>query len=162
MTLHPKIDLLVQNLERAFDRRSWHGPNLKGSIRGLKLDEAAWRPQPGRHNIWEYVVHAAYWKYRIIRLLDSTSTKSFTHAGSNFFERPIEQSRAALKQDVGMLIDWHRQLLATVESLDPEVLPEARGSSEFSNSDLILGAAAHDVYHAGQIRLLRRMWGEEN
>ena len=50
-------------LDEAFDRRSWHGTNLRGSIRGLPRSTAAWRPAPDRHNIWELVVHAAYWKY---------------------------------------------------------------------------------------------------
>ena len=74
MTPDPRIELLLENLNRAFGKRSWHGPNLMGSIRGLKPEDAAWRPQPERHNIWEYVVHAAYWKYRIVRLLDSKFT----------------------------------------------------------------------------------------
>lgn len=154
-------ELLVENLHRAFDRRSWHGPNLMGSLRGLKPDEAAWRPQPERHNIWEYVVHAAYWKYRVVRLLDAESSDPFTYRGSNFFERPVESTTAALKSDVKVLGDWHRQLLATVETFDVGRLHENPGNSEFNYRELILGAAAHDLYHAGQIRLLRRMWGGE-
>ncbi len=160
MTSDPRIHLLVQNLCHAFDQRSWHGPNLMGSIRGLKPEEAAWRPQPERHNIWEYVVHAAYWKYRVVRLLDDGVTESFTLPGSNFFERPVERTKTALKQDVGILKDWHQRLLATVESIDSATLTEPVGHSEFDRLALILGAAAHDLYHAGQIRLIRRMWGQ--
>ena len=159
MTPDPQITVLLQNLHRGFDQRSWHGPNLMGSIRGLKTEEAAWRPQPERHNIWEYVVHAAYWKYRVIRLLDSHVSDSFTFAGSNFFERPVEPTKTALKQDIQILVDWHQRLLATVESLNPATLSDVPGRSEFSNLAIILGAAAHDVYHAGQIRLIRRMRG---
>ena len=159
MARDPEIEVILHNLRRAFDQRSWHGPNLMGSIRGLKNDEAAWRPQPERHNIWEYIVHAAYWKYRIIRLLDEHNKDAFTLPGSNFFERPVEPTKNALKQDVQLLVDWHQRLLTTVESFAPVALTEHTGRSEFSNLDLMLGAAAHDVYHAGQIRLIRRMWG---
>lgn len=159
MTPNQDIAVLLQNLHRAFDQRSWHGPNLMSALRGLKPDDAAWRPQPERHNIWEYVVHAAYWKYRIIRLLDSSMTDSFNFSGSNFFERPLEPSKAALKEDIRILKDWHQRLLGTVESLDPADLSYVTGRSEFNRLDLILGAAAHDVYHAGQIRLIRRMRG---
>ncbi|MBE0591884.1 MAG: hypothetical protein IH616_05730, partial [Gemmatimonadales bacterium] len=55
-----EIDLIVQQIDQAFDHRSWHGTNLRGSIRGLDARVAAWRPARGRHNIWEIVVHAAY------------------------------------------------------------------------------------------------------
>ena len=62
-----EIALLVGLIDRAFDRRSWHGMNLRGSIRGMSAKEAAWRPAPARHNVWEIVVHAAYWKYAVRR-----------------------------------------------------------------------------------------------
>ncbi|MCA1586668.1 MAG: hypothetical protein LC791_18490 [Acidobacteria bacterium] len=55
---------LLDLLDEAFDRKSWHGANLRGSIRALTPAVAAWRPAEGRHNIWELVVHAAYWKER--------------------------------------------------------------------------------------------------
>ena len=159
-TRDPQKEMLLQNLGRAFDERSWHGPNLMGSIRGLKPEEAAWRPQPRRHNAWEYIVHAAYWKYRIIRLLDDEHTGAFSLSGSNFFERPVELSRAALQQDVALLKDWHARLLRAVDAVPTEALPDPSGRGEFTNEALILGVAAHDVYHAGQIRLLRRMFGD--
>lgn len=160
MTNNMQIAVLIQNLQRAFDKRSWHGPNLMGSIRGITPEDAAWRPQPERHNIWEYIVHAAYWKYRVARLLDPGAAQSFPLDGSNFFERPIEPTRSALKDDVEILKDWHGRLLATVESVDESTMSDAVG--EFTRLDLILGAAAHDVYHAGQIRLIRRMQSQES
>ncbi|HEX7070429.1 MAG TPA: DinB family protein [Rhodothermales bacterium] len=155
-----ELDLLITNLTHAFSLRSWHGPNLLGAIRGLTPDEAAWRPQPGRHNAWEYIVHAAYWKYRIVRLLDPTSEEPFTFAGSNFFVRPVTPTKAALKSDVVVLVDWHRRVMETVLAVDPTSLDDKPGKREFSTRELILGAAAHDLYHAGQIRLLRRMYGD--
>src|SRR2546422_7998333 len=68
-TLHPQIEVLLDAIDLAFDHRAWHGPNLRGSIRGVTSREAAWRPGSGRHNIWELVVHAAYWKYAARRRL---------------------------------------------------------------------------------------------
>ena len=51
------IDLLVTQLDEAYDRRSWHGTNLRGSIRRVTAADAAWRPAVGRHNIQEIIVH---------------------------------------------------------------------------------------------------------
>ena len=61
--MHPEIDHLLGLLDEAYKRAAWHGPNLRGSIRGLTAREAAWRPSAERNSIWEIVVHAAYWKY---------------------------------------------------------------------------------------------------
>ena len=68
---------LLAFMDAAYDRTSWHGTNLRGSIRGLTVRQAAWRPSPKRHNIWELVVHAAYWKYTALRRLSGARRGSF-------------------------------------------------------------------------------------
>src|SRR5262249_49715801 len=98
--VHPEIPLLLDLYDEAFDKESWHGPNLRGAIRGVTAQQAAWRPAPGRHNIWEFTVHAAYWKYVVRRRLTGEKRGSFALKGSNFFERPIECTEAAWKQDL--------------------------------------------------------------
>lgn len=154
--LDPRIDILLRNLDQAFDQRSWHGPNLMNSIRGVDPEEAAWRPTQERHNVWELVLHAAYWKYRVCRLLSKDSPRSFDRKGSNFFERPTVDE-ANWQGDVEILKAWHQRLRAIVTALDPERLDQTSARSEYNDYGLISGVAFHDIYHAGQIRLLRRM-----
>jgi len=150
-----EIRLLLDLLDEAFDKKSWHGPNLRGSIRGVTPAQAAWRPAPGRHNIWELTLHAAYWKYVVRRRITGEKRGSFVLEGSNFFERPAEQTEAAWKHDVGILVAEHQALRRAVAQLSPG--SREAGSTWRSTLHLIRGAAAHDLYHAGQIRLLRRL-----
>lgn len=157
-----EIEALLLAVEQAYDRRAWHGPNLKSSLRGVTVEEASWRPQAGRHNVWELAVHAAYWKYRVLRKLAADAPASFDEAGSNFFERPSPGQSAKDREDAwtrdhGRLDDWHRRLVDAIHDFDAARLDEV-SYDRYDHRDLILGAAAHDVYHAGQIRLLRRMW----
>ena len=56
----PERLFLLELLDEAFDKKSWHGPNLRGAIRGIDAAQAAWRPAGDRHNIWELTLHAAY------------------------------------------------------------------------------------------------------
>src|SRR5512139_2602653 len=97
MTLDSRLIMLLDGLDEAFDRRSWHGTNLRGSLRGLPASAAAWRPGPRRHNIWEIAVHAAYWKYTIWRKLEGAARGSFPFAGSNWFARPASGSTDTAK-----------------------------------------------------------------
>jgi hypothetical protein len=150
---------LLDLLDEAFDRKSWHGANLRGSIRAVSIELAAWRPSKGRHNIWELVVHAAYWKYAARRLLTGEKRGSFPIQGSNWWPRPQEGSVAEWKRDVALLIDQHRRLRAAVASLPAAKLPHRAPGSSFTYSGLIRGAAAHDLYHAGQIQLMKRLGG---
>lgn len=155
----PRLVLHIQELTLAFDRRSWHGPNLMGALRGVTPAGAVWRPQPQRHNVAEIVVHCAYWKYRVCRLLDPARHTGFTVPGSDWFGREREMSRADLKADSDLLREWHGHLIAEIRRIDPDDLDRQAGTGKFTVSELLCGAAAHDVYHAGQIRLLRRMCG---
>jgi hypothetical protein len=147
-------------IDQGFDRKSWHGPNLRGSIRGVSPELAAWRPAENRHNIWEIVVHAAYWKYAVRRRLRSEKRGSFLLKGSNWFPRPATLSEEAWEEDVALLEQTHRSLREAIAELGPEDLEVTPATSKVSNLDLIRGIAAHDVYHAGQIQLLKRLAGE--
>lgn len=140
---------LVVFLDEAYDRKSWHGPNLRSALKGVSAEEAAWRVEPGAHNIWELALHAAYWKYVVRRRLTGVKRGSFPIEGSNFFERPVEATEPHWKKDLAILAQEHKQLREVVSAL--KRLSERQ-------EHLIRGAAAHDLYHAGQIRLLRRLY----
>ena len=81
-------DLLLSLLDEGYEKKTWHGPNLKQSLKGVTAWQAAWRPGPGRHNIWEFTLHAAYWKYAVRRRIEGGKHGSFVLKGSNFFTRP--------------------------------------------------------------------------
>jgi uncharacterized damage-inducible protein DinB len=149
-------DALLASLDEAFDRRSWHGTNLRGAIRRLTPDLAALRPGRGRHNIWELVVHAAYWKYAVRRRLTGEKRGSFPLAGSNFWPRAGGDA-AALARDIALLVDEHRRLRAAVTAFQSRRWAELAPGSPFTYAALVRGAAAHDLYHAGQIQLLKRL-----
>ena len=154
---NPEIEHLLGLLDEAYNRAAWHGPNLRGSVRGLTAREAALSPRTGRHNIWEIVVHAAYWKYTVRRRLLGEKRGSFSLPGSNWFVRPLDRSEKAWRADVSLLEREHQRLKEAVSSFQPENLDRpARGSKTLARR-LIAGIAFHDVYHAGQIQLIKKL-----
>jgi hypothetical protein len=153
------LQQLLFLIDTAYDHASWHGPNLRGSLRGVTPRQAAWRPAPGRHNIWELAVHAAYWKYVAWRRLTGSKRGSFPLAGSNWLPRPQEASVKAWRGDLALLEEIHRTLRDVVAALPPAALDRASGQRGVSNRALATGVAAHDLYHAGQIQLLKRLAG---
>ena len=153
---------LLVLLDTAYNQASWHGPNLRGSLRGVALEAASWRPQPGAHNVWELMVHAAYWKYVVWRRLTGAARGSFPLEGSNFFKRPVSRSAAAWRTDLRVLDTVHRDLCAAVAATRPRDLNERLPGSKVTRLRLITGAAAHDVYHAGQIQLLKKLYSRRN
>ena len=153
----PELAQLLFLLDTAYDHASWHGTNLRGSIRGVSLAQAAWRPSPTRHNIWELVIHAAYWKYAARRRFTGAVRRSFPLKGSNWLMRPVQMTGRAWRADVALLDETHHALRAEVAVCTERDLERTAARSKVSNRALIIGVAAHDLYHAGQIQLLKRL-----
>src|SRR5262245_55593629 len=106
--MNAEIQLLLGLLDEAYDTKAWHGPNLRGALRRVSAEQAARRPAPGRHNVWELAVHAAYWKYAVRRRLAGEKRGSFAIAGSNWFARPEgSPSEALWKKDLALLEAEH-------------------------------------------------------
>lgn len=158
----PVIALLLDNLDRSYDANSWHGPNLRGSIRRVNAETAAWRPGPQRHSIAEQVLHAAYWKYAARRRLAGDERGTFPLKGSNWFEVDEALTESEWKRHVALLGSEHKRLREVVASCGPGRLDVELpgGSGKTTVRALILGITAHDIYHAGQIQLLKRLNAE--
>jgi uncharacterized damage-inducible protein DinB len=149
-----EIDTLLDIIDQAFDRKSWHGTNLRGSLRGLTARQAAWRPAPARHSVHEIVLHAAYWKYVVRRKLRNEKRGTFPLKGSDWFT-PLDVTDAVWKDDVKLLVATHESMRAAIADLRPAALHQSPGGSKVSHFALVSGVAAHDLYHAGQIQLIK-------
>lgn len=158
MPLHPSIALLLDLVDEAFDHAAWHGPTLRGSLRGVTAAQAAWRPVRGRHSIRELTVHAAYWKYAVRRRLTGATRGTFALPGSNWFEIPPDRPWA---DDVRLLTSEHRQLRDAIAAYPASALSKPIDQKKQTAVFSIRGIAAHDLYHAGQIQLLKKLQKRE-
>ena len=147
-------DLLLDLLDEAYDKTSWHGPNLRGALRGLKASDVDWRPAAGRHSIRELAVHAAYWKFRIRRRLTGQLDATFPLPGKNWFRLDASTPWAS---HLTLLANEHAALRKAIASFPVRRLHAPIVSNGATAAYLMRGIAAHDLYHTGQIALLKRM-----
>src|SRR5690349_20242681 len=147
--MHELRELLLANLDGAYRKHGWHGTTLRAALRGVSAEGVVWRPRAGRHNIWELTAHAAYWKYVARRRL--RGAERFPLKGSNFFASPATVDEHGWRELVDLLEEQHRLLVEAVASLSDAELREPK------KQRLVYGVAAHDVYHTGQIQLLKAL-----
>ena len=147
------LGLLLANLDAAYDRRGWHGTSLRGSLRGMTAERALRRPGKGRHNVWELTAHAAYWKYAARNKLVRGKRGSFALKGSNWFSSPARADETAWRALVALLDREHRLLREAIASMTEADLRDPK------TLRLVYGIAAHDVYHTGQIQVVKRLVG---
>jgi hypothetical protein len=154
----PRVELLLNNIQRAYSGKSWHGPTLKGVLRGVTLKQATHRLT--RNSIRDLVYHCAYWKFCVRRwLLEAAGEDAgpgFPRSPANFPDPVARVTQKDFDADKRMLNDQHRRLVAALKTLPPAVLDTPAGKTGLNHAELIMGVAAHDLYHAGQIALLKR------
>ena len=149
------IHLLVELLDQAFDLKAWHGPN---SRRDPASDGRASRLAAATGSALDrrVVVHCAYWKYAVRRKLRGDSRGGFRVKGSNWFPQSDDLS----KRDWKLNIEISRRACGVAFSggrVRSRPFAAAAPNSRYTFAFLIQGAAAHDLYHAGQIQVLKRL-----
>lgn len=158
----PVLDLLSWNLQPAPGLRNWHGgPSPVTALRGVGAEEAHWRPSPRRKNIWAIALHIAYWKYTVRRHLEPSPILRFPRSPSNWPAPPTTADPAAWRSDLALLKEQHERLVEAVARVPATALgripPEGR---RWTYGQLLLGIAAHDAYHTGQIQLMKKLWDD--
>ncbi len=147
------LQVLLANLDAAYERRGWHGTNLRGALRGITAERALRRPGKGRHNVWELTAHAAYWKYAVRNKLQRGKRGSFAMKGSNWFPSPARPDEDGWRALVKLLHHEHRLLREAIARMTEADLRDPK------TLRLVYGVAAHDVYHTGQIQVVKKVVG---
>lgn len=155
----PKIDALIGMMDQAFYGPAWHGTPLWGALRGVRAEEALRKPGVGRNSIWELTLHLAYWKYVIRRRITGDSSLIFPRAPANW---PLpEGSEAGWKKDKALLKREHELLKEAVAEVAESQLGRRTWKKKYTNLQHLQGISSHDLYHCGQIQLVKRLVGEE-
>jgi DinB family protein len=128
-------------------------------LKDLPAKVARHHPVRGRHSIWELALHTAYWKYIVRRRITGDESLTFPRTGANFPVVPARGSAKEWRADLRLLDQQHRLLHEAVATFSPSRLDRKRPRAPWTFAEEIQGAAAHDLFHAGQMMMLRRMQG---
>lgn len=148
-----EIERIVDQLRRALDGPAWHGPALEEVLSGLSASEAAARPLRSTHTIWEIVLHLIAWHHATRRYLDR---RPVALAPDEDWPPVPEATEAAWQQALDTLRTSHERLVEAVRRQPDEILEETVPDRDFSFYVLLHGVVQHDLYHAGQVILLRK------
>lgn len=146
---------IADQLSRAYSGKAWHGPSLKILLRGISAEQAAARPIPNAHSIWELVLHIAAWDRTVCQRM--LSGKDTTLPPEQNFPAVVDLSEAAWKKALKTLDQGHRELVTAIQGFKDRKLDHKLGNRDYSFYITMHGAIQHDLYHAGQIAILKKM-----
>lgn len=159
--MDPRIEPILELIDPPAGQTPWHGgPSLMGTLRGVHAAQAAWKPAPKRHSIWELAVHTAYWDYAVLRYLNPETLKGFGRSPANWAEI-TDLSEQAWQADKELISQTRLNLLNAIRSFPAARLDEqCKAKKKWTYIQLIQGVAAHETYHIGQIQLMKRLYAE--
>ena len=142
--------------------RLWYGgATALGCLRGVGHNQAAWKPSSDRHSVWELALHIAYWKYAVRRRLDASVPRgAFPRSPANWPRIPNEPDPRAWKEDRALLRREHEALVSVARAFGSDRLDRRDAKGDYRALDLLFGVVTHDIYHTGQIQLMKRLYRE--
>lgn len=140
-------------LDRAGHGDAWHGPPVDSTLAGITAEQASARPVAGGHSIWEIALHIAVWDRVVTRRLTG---QSFEPSAAQDWPAVTDTSDRAWRSAVGDLRQARSELRSALLAFDPDRLDDTVPGKTYSFYVMAHGIVQHDLYHAGQIALLRK------
>jgi uncharacterized damage-inducible protein DinB len=147
---------IAKQIERTVTGPMWHGSALNELLDGVTFEQAAARPIPGAHNIWELVLHISAWAEIARQRLHNRALES---APPEVDWPPVPQPNAKAWADaLERLAVSHKELARDTAALSADALAVRVPVADpgYSVETLLRGVVEHGTYHGGQIALLRR------
>jgi uncharacterized damage-inducible protein DinB len=145
---------IADQLRRAFGGEAWHGDSLLEILDGVTAAQAAARPIGNAHSIWELVLHIAAWDGAVRRRLGG---EALTLSDEQNFTPVTDTSESAWRSTLAQVRQVHDELVAAVSALPDSRLGERVPGEKHDIYQKLHGVAQHELYHAGQIALLKKM-----
>ncbi len=150
----PEAARIADQLRRAFDGSAWHGPSLMELLEDVDAATAAAKPFPNVHSIWELVLHIAAWDAAGCRRL---SGEKIQPTGNANFPIALSPAGPAWRMAIAQVKRTHDGLVKAVEALPESRLRERVPGKRYDFYFMLHGIVQHELYHAGQIAILKKM-----
>jgi uncharacterized damage-inducible protein DinB len=148
---------IADQLRRAFAGDAWHGDSLFEILDGVTAAQAAARPIKNAHTIWELVLHIAAWDNAVLRRLGGVAVEL---SDTQNFPTVTDTSETAWRKALAEVQRVHDELVEAVSVLPDsrldEIVPGKEGA-HYTFYYMLHGVVQHELYHAGQIALLKKM-----
>lgn len=141
-------------LKRAYEGQAWHGPSLRELLEGVTAWQAAAHPIPNAHSIWELVNHIIAWEQIARRRVEGEALIEVPDETN--FPPVSDASEAAWQAALQSLEASNRSLRESIKKIDDARLEENAPEANYPIYALLHGVIHHDLYHAGQIALLKK------
>ena len=146
-----EVERIGDQLRRSLEGDAWHGPALLEVLKDVSPETAATRPIAEAHTIWELVLHVKYWQ-DVVRFIVAGEEHELSEEEN--FPKIADEGTDAWDRAVASLVDSEKLLRDAILGLDDSRLEDRPKTKTVY--ELLHGVVQHNLYHAGQMALLKR------
>ena len=150
-----EIERILDQLKRAYEGNAWHGPSVRELLDGVNAEQAHARPLGNGHTIYELVRHIAVWEDVGRRRLQGDPADVEISSPADW-PPPNDTSEEAWEQAKAALDRGHLELVEAISKVAESRLDEPVYEGKSSVYVTLHGVIQHDLYHAGQIAILKK------
>ena len=147
-----EIERIVDQFQRAWDGDAWHGTSLRQMLSDVTAAEANVRPITGAHTIAEIVQHLSYWKWASV---ERAAGALVSPSHEEQWPAHRDAGEAAWKEALALLESRHQRRCYALAKFSDERLTNPIAGRDYNLYVQLHGTVQHDIYHAGQIALLK-------
>jgi len=148
-----EVKFLRDQMKTTFKGDSWHGPSLMKTLEGVDLDQAKARPLGERHTIWELADHTTFW---LEAILDALKDKAMPEPAPGIDWPSMGSTEEHWSQSIRRLEAAVNMVLDELAGWTNEDLERTVPGKDYTFKQMLHGAVHHNLYHAGQIAILKR------
>jgi uncharacterized damage-inducible protein DinB len=149
---------LSDQLRRSFEGEAWHGPAVLELLAGVSAEQAEARPIAGVRSIWELALHLTGAYRLVLRRLEGDPSPLTPEEDWPATPAPTAENWQATVEELRSLNKELRQKVLKFDTgrLDQPIVADP----PYTAYTQFIGLTQHDLYHAGQIALLKRALAE--
>ncbi|WP_348798881.1 DinB family protein [Flavobacterium adhaerens] len=137
-----------------YNGNPWLEVTLVNTLKDITAEQAYRKTNPKLNTIWEIVNHLIQWRRNILRRMQGETITTPEH---NYFVPILDPSEAAWEQSLQSLAKTQELWNSYFEKLEDSDLEKIYTNNGHSYYEHIHGIIQHDIYHLGQIVILKKL-----
>lgn len=155
--MQKEVSRLLNMFLSAAHGKTWHGQSIWKIVQDISAEEAASHPIADSHSIWDYLIHMINWRDYAIRTILEDEPYIVELNTEKDWTTITDFSPEAWQKALELYESSTEELAEAIKTLDDSKLEEVIPEHKYTFYTMLHGVIQHDIYHSGQIVLLKKL-----
>lgn len=158
--MNKEVQSIIRNLQNVHSGQPWFGKPVHALLEEVNPATVYRRPNNTGHSLIDLLYHMITWAGFVLKRVEGETEKD-PAAFEKLDWRIIDPAVHSWEKGVEEFKSIHSTIIKLLESKEDDFLKEKVEDREFNFRFMLNGLIQHNIYHAGQIALLKKILEKE-